>query len=221
MVSSLKVFLPLLIFAGLALQNVCDPPPSADGMSDRLGLINPGDLTEEQQPVYDYFMNYTTARYGGSPRISLDDGTFIGPYNVLLHYPQAGRPFVEWSKALQNIKGLSIYAREVVIAVSGSRTQAAYEIYAHSVLGRKENITDTELCLILAGIRPDTLTEEGKAAFDVATALGRPGILDPLVWDRATNILGKDGTAAAILYTGFYEMVGVILNGFDVKVPSE
>jgi hypothetical protein len=190
-------------------------------MSNRLGLISPSDLTDEQKPVHKLFYESTTRRYGDNPRTALDDGTMIGPFGVNLHHPKVGHHFHELAMAFQTIPGLSFYGREVVIAVSGARSHAAFENYAHAVIARRAGITEAELQDIHAGICPDTLTDEGKMAFEVSTALGKPGVLDQSIWDRAVKVLGKDGAAAVVHYTGFYSYVGILLNGLDAKVPED
>ena len=194
-------------------------------MSNRLGLINPSSsMTEEQRSLHNTLSESIKARYDESersPQFFLDDGTMIGPYGVLLHHPEVGRQFQALVRALQTIPGLSLYGREVAIAVAGSRSQAAFELYAHHIIAtHRAGITEAQLHEIHAGTCPDTLTDEGKAVFDLATALGRLGVLNQAVYDRAANVLGKDGVAAVIHYTGFYSYVGVLLNGFDVKVPQ-
>ncbi|KAK5238548.1 hypothetical protein LTR47_000291 [Exophiala xenobiotica] len=190
-------------------------------MSNRLGLTSPTKLTDEQKPVQELFGDYTKARYDTAPQTSLEDGTLIGPFGILLHHPQLGEPFYRLAQGFRKIPGLSPYGREVVIAVAGARSQAAYENYAHAIIAHKEGISEAELHEIHAGRCPETLTEEGKAAFELATALGKPGVLEQGIWDNAVKVLGRDGAAAAVHYTGFYSYVGTILNGFDAKVPGE
>jgi hypothetical protein len=114
-----------------------------------------------------------------------------------------------------------LYGREVVIAVTGARSKAAFENYAHHIIAtQRAGLTEAEMREIHAGRCPGTLTDEGKAAFELAMALGKPGPLDQEIYDRAVDVLGKNGAAAAIHFTGFYAYVGVLLNGFDVKVPE-
>lgn len=192
-------------------------------MSNRLGLLSPSSMSEEQRALNDALTRSIEARYGFSentPQFFLKDGTPIGPYGALLHHPEVLQQFQAMVRALHTIPGLSLYGREVTIAVAGSRSQAAYEQYAHHIIATKRaGITEEELHEIHSGRCPDTLTDEGKAAFHLATALGRPGVLEQAKYDAAIDVLGKDGVAAVIHYTGFYSYVGVVLNGFDVKLP--
>lgn len=194
-------------------------------MSNRLGLTPVANLTEEQRSLQDVLTQSIQSRWDNSPRsprFFLDDGTIIGPYGILLHHPEVARQFQAMVRALQTIPGLTLYGREVAIAVAGSRSQAAYEQYAHHIIAtQRAGITEAQLHEIHAGTCPSTLTDEGKVVFELATALGKPGVLDQAIYDKAVEVLGKDGAAAAVHYTGFYSYIGVILNGFDAKVPDD
>lgn len=189
-------------------------------MSNRLGLTPPTELTEDQKLPHRLFSEYTSNRYNKSPRTALDDGTLIGPFGIMLHHPPVAEAIYGLTRALQTIPGLSLYGREVVIAVAGARAKCDYENYAHAIISQRAGISETELREIHAGRCPETLTQEGKAAFALATAAGEPGVVDQFVWDKTVKVLGKDGAAAVIHYTGFYGYISTILNGFDAKVPQ-
>ncbi|KAJ9616605.1 hypothetical protein H2200_000324 [Cladophialophora chaetospira] len=189
-------------------------------MANRLGLTPPSELNAEQKPLHDLITQNTPERPKGSPRRSLEDGTLVGPFGIWLHHPKVGEHMFRAGQAMAEIPGLSQYAKEILIAVSGARSQAAFENYAHAILARRAGITETELQEIYAGRCPETLTNEGKASFELATALGKPGPVDQAVWDKAVKVLGKEGASAVVHYTGFYKYIGTILNGFDAKVPE-
>ena len=59
------------------------------------------------------------------------NGAFLGPFAPFLHTPTVGRAQLEVVLALAKIPGLSKKARETSILVTGTKYQAAYELYAH------------------------------------------------------------------------------------------
>jgi 4-carboxymuconolactone decarboxylase len=163
-----------------------------------------------------------TNQYGNSliTRLPSDD-TLVGPFGIILHHPAVGHAFLNISQALRTIPGFSTYAREVAIAVVGAKSQAAYENYAHRIIGVHEGLSPEEMQMLNAGKCPETLTEEGKVAFEVASRLvDGPGPLATESWDRALRTFGKDGAAALVHYVGFYRYVSTVLNGFDAQVPT-
>lgn len=151
----------------------------------------------------------------------MEDGRFVGPFAVQLHTPAVGHHFLGMAKALRRLPGLSDLNREIATIVVGARFDAAYELVAHKHLGQKFGLSENEYLEILNGKKPETLTEEGKAVFDVAYELASgSGPMAQETWENAVRLIGKDATTAVVHYVGFYSYVSVILRGFDVKVPE-
>ena len=71
-----------------------------------------------------------------------------------------------------------------------------------------------------AGSRPADLTEQEGIGFDVATALSRGAQLPESTYQAALSAFGQAGVAELIYLIGFYCMISVLLNGFDVPVPG-
>lgn len=85
------------------------------------------------------------------------------------------------------ISGLPLSAHEVAILVVSSRTQAAYELYAHA---RPSGFSEKQLEQIANIICPDEFDEKQKVAFLVATKLGRPGPLKEGAWEEGKRGIG-------------------------------
>jgi hypothetical protein len=64
------------------------------------------------------------------------------------------------------------------------------------------------------------LTREEAVAYDTASALGGGSPLPDLLYRQAVQTFGEEGTAELINLVGFYCLISVILNGFDVPVPE-
>ena len=109
----------------------------------------------------------------------------------------------------------------MAILVVGARFRAAYEIYAHVLLGERVGLPDDKIATIIAGQRPADLTREEAIAYDVAAALVGTGGLPDLTFRQAEQAFGPHGAAELIYLVGFYCLVSVTLNGFDVPVPAE
>jgi hypothetical protein len=125
------------------------------------------------------------------------------------------------AKALAQIPGLNPRNREIAIITTGARFNAAYELYAHKILGEMKGISSQEYDEIILGRRPETFDEEGKAVYDVAHELvSGSGPLSQGAWDRAVKLLTKDGATALVQYVGFYSYVCIILRGFDCQIPN-
>jgi 4-carboxymuconolactone decarboxylase len=165
---------------------------------------------------------WLTTRYFSPEVVTLQkDGVLVGPFGAQLHTPRVGQHFLGMSKAISQVPGLSPRNREIAIITTGARFNAAYELYAHKVLGRMKGISEEEIEEMLRGKRPETFDEEGKAVYDAAHELvDGSGPLSQAAWDRLVKLLSKDGATALVQLVGFYSYVCMILRGFDCKIPD-
>ena len=185
----------------------------------RLPLIPPADLTIEQRALYDDMRKGIETSFKGFEAIDVN-GALLGPWNQWLHYPRFGRPIWELVKALSNAPVLPRPAREVAILVTGAHFHAGYELYAHVLIAEARGLPDEKIATIIAGQRPVDLTRDEAVAYDTTSALVAGSPLPDLLYRQAVQTFGKEGTAELINLVGFYCLISVILNGFDVPVPE-
>jgi len=185
----------------------------------RLAPISPSDLTPEQRPLYEDMKAGIAAKYNSFTTM-YDDGTILGPWNAWLHEPELGTAIWGVTKAMTRFRHLPEITRQVVILVVGAHFGAAYEIYAHSAVARGAGITEQQLATIVAGRRPVDISVEAEAAYDVAAALLKGGVLAASAYQRAIGLFGQQGVNELIYLVGYYSFVSIILNGFDIPVPD-
>lgn len=146
-------------------------------------------------------------------------GELVGAFGLLLHNPSFGEQWFKLDRAVTSLS-LSPTVREVAILTVASRTQCAYEKYAHLVMAEIRGITHEQSQDLISGKFPELLGKGEKLAWEVANALGQPGPLSQEIWDFGIQTIGKDGMMSLIHVIGFYQYISVLLNGFDVKVPD-
>jgi len=185
----------------------------------RLPLIAPGNLSDEQKPLYKDMRDGIAENFRGFRAVG-DDGALIGPWNPWIHTPKIGGPVWELVKALSIAPTLPRPVREVAILVTGARFHAAYEIYAHVIAAELRGLPDDKIATIVAGQRPSDLTREEAVAYDVAAALVTGDVLPVLTYQQAVRAFGEGGATELIYLVGLYCLVSVTLNGFDVPVPE-
>ena len=125
------------------------------------------------------------------------------------------------AKALSRDSSLPETARQVAILVIGAKFKAAYQIYAHLAVARRENISEAKLSTLLSGRRPDDLTREEAIAYDIATALVSGDVLPGATYSAAVGAFGEHGAAELCYLIALYCFVSVTLNAFDVPVPEQ
>jgi 4-carboxymuconolactone decarboxylase len=186
----------------------------------RLHSVKPADLSAEQKPLYADMKQGIETSFKGFTAIA-NDGTLIGPWNPWIRFPNLGGPVWELVKALATNPKLPKPVREIAILVTGAHFHSAYELYAHVLVAEQRGLKDNTIATIVAGVRPDGLSEEECTAYDVAYALVNGSTLPELVYKRALKNFGEDGTAEFIYLVGLYCMVSTTLNGFNVPGPDE
>ena len=186
----------------------------------RLPLLPPADLTEEQKPLYADMKAGIAEKFNVFKTID-KQGALLGPWNPWLHAPKIGGAVWELTKAMSLHSTLPDNIRQIAILVVGVDFDAAYEIYAHIAVAESDGMSAARIQALLAGDRPDDLTQDEETAHDVAMALIGGGVLPDELHAAAVAAFGPHGAYELITLVGLYCLVSVMLNGFDVPVPDE
>ena len=183
----------------------------------RLPEIHPGELDADQRPFHDEMAALLESKFSGFT-LTRPDGTLVGPMNVLLHFPNFGRPTWDYFKAVVNGARLPKAVREVVILVTGTRLMSRYELYAHEATAAQKGLTSEQ---IAAGRRPSDLTEDETLAYDLASALLRGGPIPQTTYRAGLETFGETGLAELTFLVGGYSVIAFACNMFDVPVPDK
>jgi 4-carboxymuconolactone decarboxylase len=186
----------------------------------RLPLLRPADLSAEQQPLYGTFEAMVKGDEYAGFEVRDSNGAFVGPWGVMLHFPELAQPLGRFINLAQQLPGLSERARQVVILTIGARFNVAYELYAHARLGLRSGLRSDQVATLCAGGRPADLTEEEMLAADVATALTGAGPLPGPLYDAVVERLGQRALDAIVFAAVHYLALGALLNAYDVGVPA-
>ena len=185
----------------------------------RLPEIHPSKLDAEQRPFHDEMVGLLDSKFSGFT-LTRPDGALVGPMNVLLHFPQFGRPTWNYFKAVVNGATLPKAVREVVILVTGTKLMSRYELYAHEATAAQKGLTPEQIATIVAGERPSDLTKDQALAYDLASALLRGGSVAKATYRAGLETFGETGLAELTFLVGGYAVVAFACNMFDVPVPD-
>ncbi|MGA6152743.1 carboxymuconolactone decarboxylase family protein [Stenotrophomonas sp. NPDC087984] len=186
----------------------------------RLPLLRPEELTPAQRGLYDAFDTMVKADEYAGFEVRDADGAFVGPWGVMLHFPELGQALGQFIELAQRLPGLSERARQIVVLTIGARFNVAYELYAHAGLGVRAGLRPDQVATLCAGGRPSGLTEDESLAADVATALTAGGPLPGPLYDAAVTTLGQEALDAIVFVTIHYLALGIALNAYDVPPGS-
>jgi 4-carboxymuconolactone decarboxylase len=186
----------------------------------RLPLIRPAELSPRQRALYDAFDGMVEADEYTGFEVRNAEGAFVGPWGVMLHFPDLAQPLGRFVDLVQRLPGLSERARQVVILTIGGRFNVAYEMYAHARLASRAGLRPDQVAPLCTAGRSSGLTEEDVLAADVATALIAGGPVPGPLYDTAVETLGQEAFDAIVFITIHYLALGTLLNAYDVPAGS-
>jgi 4-carboxymuconolactone decarboxylase len=182
----------------------------------RLPLLTPAELTAEQRALYEACEAMTQAEEYQGFEVKNAEDAFVGPWGVMLHFPDLAVPLGQFINVAQKLPGLSERARQVVILTIGARFNVAYELYAHAPLAARAGLRPDQIAALSAGARPADLSEDELLAADVASAFTCGGPVPGPLYDAAVAKLGQQGFDAVVFIVVHYLALGVLLNAYDV-----
>ena len=181
----------------------------------RLTPVRPEAMTDDQQTLYDAIL-------GGKrgPGMRGEDGALIGPFNAMLLNPHVGDRVQRLGEALRFDISLPRNVIEVATLVVGSHWRAQFEWWAHERLARQAGVSVAVIAAIKHGERPDFSNDDEAGAYDVASELYRTQRLADASYAKAVQRFGEPGVFELIALVGYYSLVSLLLNGFDVPLPA-
>ena len=186
----------------------------------RLSDVRPEELSDEQRPFHAACQEMARSENFAGFDIVRPDGVFLGPWSVLLHFPEAGEGFARYVGAIEKMRGLSTAARQAVILTVGGHFNAAYEMYAHSAVAARSGLTAEQIATLCAGGRPTDLTREPTLAIEVTVALLKGGVVPAPTYEAVVATLGQDALDTIVFVTTHYSMICTLLNAYDVAPGS-
>ncbi len=181
----------------------------------RLAPVRPEAMSDDQRALYEAIL-------GGKrgPGMRGENGTLIGPFNAMLLNPHVGDRVQRLGEALRFDTSLPRNVIEVATLVVGSHWRAQFEWWAHERLARQAGVSQAIIAAIKRGERPDFSNDDEAAAHDVASELYRTRRLTNATYANAAQRFGEAGVFELIALVGYYSLVSLLLNGFEVPLPA-
>lgn len=196
--------------------------PINNDQADRLPLLMPDALDDVQRPLYDR-MEKEQVQWATKAgfQAAAADGRLLGPFNALLYAPEVGQTYLDYFAAEKKNTSLTERVHEIVILTVGAAWNAAYELYAHTAVGRTVGLPEEVMSAIAAGRTPAGLSEPEAAAHEFTHQLAAGHRIDPQAYARAKAAFGDRGLVDIVMLTGLYLTTCAVLNAFEVPVPQE
>ncbi len=181
----------------------------------RLTPVQPEAMSDEQRALYEAIL-------GGKrgPGMRGEDGALIGPFNAMLLNPHVGDRVQRLGEALRFDISLSRNVIEVATLVVGNHWRAQFEWWAHERLAKQAGVSEAVIAAIKHGERPDFSNDDEAAAYEAASEMYRTQRLTDATYANAVQRFGEAGVFELIALVGYYSLVSLLLNGFEVPLPA-
>jgi 4-carboxymuconolactone decarboxylase len=143
-------------------------------------------------------------------------GSIAGPFRVWLYSPELTRRATQLGEFLRYHTSLSPRLSELVILIT-ARCQACEAEWAiHEPLARKAGLPDDLIEALQADRRPVFAEPEEEALYDFCQQLHRTHTAEEATLRRLLDALGNKAALEATGLCGYYIMVAMTLNAFDI-----
>jgi len=173
----------------------------------RLPDLDPATYTPEQKKVHDAVVS--------GPR-----GRIVGPIKVWLKNPGLAEHAQALGAYCRFGSSLPPRLSELVICTTGAFWKANYEWFAHAPLAIKAGIDPAAIEAIRTGATPKLAKADEQAAYDFARELVTTRRVSEATFTRAKKELGETGVIDMVGIIGYYSLVSVTLNAFEMPLPE-
>ena len=142
------------------------------------------------------------------------------PLHVWLQSPGMAAPAHRLGEFARFRTTLGKRRSEIAILVSARSWRAQFEWWAHERLAREAGVEEAVIRAIHEGRQPPLTDPADVAVHDFSIAMLTNGRADDALFGRAKAALGEAGIVDLIGLLGYYAMVSMTLNAFEVPVPD-
>jgi len=172
----------------------------------RILEIPEGELTADQKKVFD---DLVAGR-----------GRMLTPYKIWIHSPALAAGMENIGTHLNKKGALTEREIELTIVIIATHWDGGYVQAAHVKtclnIGYSQEVMDA----IKDGEVPDLPDAREKAVYDLCQIAMAPGGGSDEVYDRAAELLGRDGLAEVLALLGYYSAVAMAMKLHRVPMPT-
>ena len=148
-------------------------------------------------------------------------GIVPGPHKIWLANAALSRTIVPVGAYYQKQSTLTKAEIEIVTVLTNARWHSAYGTYEHEKLAEKLGHISSETTeRLIAGLPAEFSDERQEVVYELVSALVQPRIVPVGLYKRAKKALGDVGIVEVAVLIGWFTMVCMTLNAFDVPANA-
>ena len=186
----------------------------------RISYITPDRFTEAQERL---FKSITGGKRGEgrAPEDLLNsEGGMSGPFNPWLRTPVLGDAAQRLGETVRFESALPPQLRELAILIVAAKWKAQYEWWAHERIARREGLDEGVIESVKSETVPDFSNPTETVVYNFAHELLDQHRVSDSLYDEAVELLSETGVAELVILLGYYTLVSMTLNVFEVPVPT-
>jgi 4-carboxymuconolactone decarboxylase len=176
----------------------------------RLPDLKREDLSPEQAALFDAIAS--TPR---GPAMALE-----GPFGVWMHSPVIGDAAQRLGEQVRYRSSLPPRLSELAILACARHWRTDYEWHVHAPIAARAGVAQDAVDAIRTGAKPQFANEDETLVHAFAATLLRTGRAPEHLYERAVVLLGERAVVDLTLLVGYYSLVALSLNAFEVKAPQ-
>ena len=172
------------------------------------------DMPEKQQVLYEQMLG---------DREAVADGEIGGPFDGWGRSPSSGRRAWQLGGTIRFRSTIDRRYVELAILMTGHQWQAQYEWWAHEPMAREAGLPEDVIQAIKAGVEPsftDDSDEGDRICWRFCRTLIDREKVDDALYAATVERFGESGVQDLIFACGFYTLVSMTLNTFEVQLPE-
>jgi 4-carboxymuconolactone decarboxylase len=173
----------------------------------RLPTLSPGEMSDDQKDIY--------AESTASKR-----GVVTPPLRAWIHAPEMARHASRLGAFLRYDTTLGPRYSELAILVTARYWSAQFEWYAHKKMALEAGLEPAIIDAINHRRTPAFDDAKARLVYDFATVLHRDRKVPEALYREAVDTLGERGVVELVGLLGYYTLVSMTLNAFDVGLPD-
>jgi 4-carboxymuconolactone decarboxylase len=185
----------------------------------RLPILTTNDRSPEQQRLFESITGGARSSVPRKSKMADDEGRLNGPFNAMLYAPAIGDAAQKLGSQLRFESTLPGMLRETAILTVAQFWRSNYEWVAHARIARAEGLGDEAIEQILAGNQPSG-NDELAAVHSCVSVLLQTRRVGDETYAQALSALGDVGVVELVTLTGYYCLISVNLNAFEVALPG-
>ncbi|MBW1695724.1 MAG: carboxymuconolactone decarboxylase family protein [Deltaproteobacteria bacterium] len=185
----------------------------------RLPAITREQFTEAQRRLFDAITLGKRAEGRPVKAFLTPEGALRGPFNAFMFSPELGHAAQQLGVAVRYGTSIPPRCRELVILMVAAQWQAEYEWWAHVKIAHREGLADHIIESVRVGKQPNFSDPTESLVYRFVRELMEVHRISDALYRQAVQLLGEPGVVELVILVGYYYLVSMTLNVFEIQLP--